>query len=117
MAVINLRDVPDDLARMVKATAASEGLTLREFVLGVLERDMRRGGWTAGKAPDVKTDLPVLPPVPDISIESLRDIAAGKIKLCGFRVFNDTERAWYACRTAKGHKGKHDLVATGEEVD
>ena len=47
MAVINLRNVPEELARAVKATAASEGQTQREFILGILERDIRRGGWTA----------------------------------------------------------------------
>lgn len=47
MAVINLRNVPEELARAVKATAASEGITLRDFILGILERDIRRGGWTA----------------------------------------------------------------------
>ena len=50
MAVFNLRGIPDELARQVKATAASEGKTLVQFVLDILERDMRRGGWTAPKS-------------------------------------------------------------------
>ena len=50
MAVFNLRGIPDELARQVKATAASEGKTLVQFVLDTLERDMRRGGWTAPKS-------------------------------------------------------------------
>ena len=49
MAVINLRGIRDDMARMVKATAASEGKTLVEFVTDVFERDIKRGGWTAVK--------------------------------------------------------------------
>lgn len=49
MAVLNLRGIPDELARMVKATAASEGKTLVEFATELFERDVRRGGWTAGK--------------------------------------------------------------------
>jgi hypothetical protein len=67
MAVMSLRNVPDDLQRRVKATAASEGLTLREFVLGMLERDMKRGGWTA--APE-KRELgkTALPAVPETSV-------------------------------------------------
>jgi transposase-like protein len=44
-----LRGIPDKLARQVKATAASEGQTLVEFVTTVLERDVKRGGWTASK--------------------------------------------------------------------
>ena len=47
MAVLNLRGIPDDLARQVKATAVSEGKTLVQFVTDILDRDMRRGGWTA----------------------------------------------------------------------
>lgn len=47
MAVFNLRGVRDDLARAVKATAASEGKTLVEFITDVFERDIKRGGWTA----------------------------------------------------------------------
>jgi hypothetical protein len=53
MAVINLRGIPDELARQVKATAASEGKTIIQFVADILERDMKRGGWTA--APVVET--------------------------------------------------------------
>ena len=49
MAVFNLRGIRDDLARMVKATAASEGKTLVEFITDVFERDIKRGGWTAVK--------------------------------------------------------------------
>ena len=32
-----------------KATAASEGKTLTQFVIDIVERDVRRGGWTAPK--------------------------------------------------------------------
>jgi len=50
MAVFNLRGIRDDLARMVKATAASEGKTLVEFTVELYEGAVRRGGWTAAKA-------------------------------------------------------------------
>ena len=49
MAVFNLRGIRDDLARMVKATAASEGKTLVEFTVELYEGAVRRGGWTAVK--------------------------------------------------------------------
>ena len=49
MAVFNLRGIRDDLARMVKATAASEGKTLVEFTVELYEGAVRRGGWTAAK--------------------------------------------------------------------
>ena len=49
MAVFNLRGIRDDLARMVKATAASEGKTLVEFTVELYEGAVRRGGWTADK--------------------------------------------------------------------
>lgn len=38
------------MARAIRATAASEGVSIRDFVLGVLGRDIKRGGWTAGRA-------------------------------------------------------------------
>lgn len=47
MAVLNLRGVPEDLARLVKATAASEGKTIPQFVTEILEQNVKRGGWTA----------------------------------------------------------------------
>ena len=62
MGVINLREIPDELARLVKATAASGGMSLQEFVLGILGRDVKRGRWTGGrekKGQAVKTGLPV----------------------------------------------------------
>ena len=49
MAVFNLRGIRDDLARMVKATAASEGKTLVEFTVELYEGAVRRGGWTAAE--------------------------------------------------------------------
>jgi hypothetical protein len=44
---LNLRGVDDELARTIKATAASEGITMKDFVVGILKRDIQRGGWTA----------------------------------------------------------------------
>jgi hypothetical protein len=35
--VMNIRDVPTDLLRLAKATAAMQGITLREFVIKALE--------------------------------------------------------------------------------
>ena len=36
MANFNIRDIPDDLARKVKAQAAADGITLHDFVVAVL---------------------------------------------------------------------------------
>ena len=47
MATFNLRGLPDEIARQAKATAASEGKTIVEFMVDVLERDRSRGGWVA----------------------------------------------------------------------
>lgn len=47
MAVFNLRGIPDDLAREVKATAASEGKTLVEFATDIFKLGIKSGGWTA----------------------------------------------------------------------
>lgn len=44
---LNLRGVSDELVKTIKATAASEGQTMRDFVVGILERDVKRGGYTA----------------------------------------------------------------------
>ena len=56
MAVLNLRGIPTELARMIKATAASEGKTLVEFATDVFERDIRRGGWTAARKVEGKSN-------------------------------------------------------------
>jgi hypothetical protein len=93
---------------MVKATAASEGVTLREFVVGVLERDMKRGGWTAGKA--VKTPVAE----PDVSMDALRGIgnvaavrevpAVAAKEMCGHRELNPLDGEMYVCRLPKHPK-------------
>ena len=40
MADINLRKVPDDLARRIKAFAAFKGVTMRDFILSTLEKEI-----------------------------------------------------------------------------
>jgi hypothetical protein len=40
--VMNIRDVPTDLLRLAKATAAMQGITLREFVIRALEERLNR---------------------------------------------------------------------------
>ena len=49
MGQLNLRGIDDELIREVKATAASEGMTIPQLVSSILERDRRRGGWTAAR--------------------------------------------------------------------
>ena len=51
---LNLRGMDDELARAIKATAASEGITMKDFVVGILKRDIQRGGWTAPAAVEKK---------------------------------------------------------------
>jgi antitoxin FitA len=40
--MIQIRNVPDELHRQAKARAALEGLTLSDFALRALEREVRR---------------------------------------------------------------------------
>jgi hypothetical protein len=54
MAVFNLRGVPEEFARQVKATAAIEGVTLVQFVIDRLERDRKNGGWTSATVKEPK---------------------------------------------------------------
>ena len=42
MADMNLRNIPDDLHRRAKATAAMEGITLRELVLKSIEEYLKK---------------------------------------------------------------------------
>ena len=47
---LNIRNVSDGLVYSLKAMALSERVTLREFVIGILERDVKRGGETVAPA-------------------------------------------------------------------
>lgn len=42
MATINLRDIPDDLHRKVKAKAAMEGITLKQLVILALKEYLKK---------------------------------------------------------------------------
>lgn len=42
VAVINLRNIPDKLHRQIKAEAALQGMTLRDFVVKVLEEYLKK---------------------------------------------------------------------------
>ncbi|MGB5921912.1 MAG: hypothetical protein WBH36_06780 [Syntrophobacteria bacterium] len=44
MAVINIREVPDDLHTRVKVQAAKERTTLRELVIRALEEYLKKVG-------------------------------------------------------------------------
>ena len=44
MAVINIREVPDDLHTRVKVQAAKERITLRELVIRTLEEYLKKVG-------------------------------------------------------------------------
>ena len=65
MATLNLRGVPDELARVIKATAASEGKKLVPFIIEVIERDIKRGGSTAAPAKETKRSKRQLADVPE----------------------------------------------------
>lgn len=41
MSTLQVRDVPQDVHRTLKARAASSGRSLSEYVLGILEREAR----------------------------------------------------------------------------
>lgn len=40
---INLRDMPEDLVRQAKANAALQGLSLKAFIIALLEKAVRQG--------------------------------------------------------------------------
>lgn len=40
MASIQVRDLPDDLHDALRRRARGEGMTIREYLLGVIERDV-----------------------------------------------------------------------------
>ena len=42
MAIMNLRDMPDDLHRRAKAAAAMEGITLKELVIKAIEEYLKK---------------------------------------------------------------------------
>ena len=58
---LNLRGVDDELVKTIKATAASEGVSMKDFVVEILRRD-----WTA--PPQVEK--------PSVRVESPRPIIA-----------------------------------------
>jgi plasmid stability protein len=43
--MIQIRNVPDDLHRTLKAKAAAQGLTLSDYLLQMAEREARRVSW------------------------------------------------------------------------
>ncbi len=50
MAVLNIREFPEDLMRQVKSKAALEGKTLKDFVIEVLSKEVKgKGGKKGGK--------------------------------------------------------------------
>ena len=42
MAIMNLRNIPDELHRKAKSEAALEGITLRELVLKAIEEYLKK---------------------------------------------------------------------------
>ena len=44
MAIMNLRDFPDDLHRRAKAKAAMEGISLKALVIKALEEYLKKKG-------------------------------------------------------------------------
>jgi antitoxin FitA len=58
--MIQIRNVPDEIHREAKARAAREGLTLSDFALRSLEREVRRP-----TAAELAARIRSLEPVPD----------------------------------------------------
>ena len=48
MAIINIRDFPDDLHRQAKSKAALEGISLKDFIIKAIEE------YVMGKKKDTK---------------------------------------------------------------
>jgi predicted HicB family RNase H-like nuclease len=42
VALLHVRDVPDDLHRAARITAIEDGISLRELVIAALEREVER---------------------------------------------------------------------------
>ena len=55
-------DLPDDLLRRAKATAALRGMKLKDFVASVLERSMRSDAETVQATAPRRRKLPVMIP-------------------------------------------------------
>jgi len=58
--MIQIRNVPDAILREAKARAARQGLTLSDFALRALERELQRPS-----ASELATRIRALEPVPD----------------------------------------------------
>jgi len=43
MKVLNLRGLPDDLVRRAKASAALEGVTLKDWVMKAIQEKLKKG--------------------------------------------------------------------------
>lgn len=70
---IQIRDVPEALHKSLKMQAASEGLSMSEYVKRLLERDLRRPDWAAIDAIRAKMGPVVLDPSPTQIIREERD--------------------------------------------
>lgn len=47
---IQIREVPDETHRALKARAAAEGLSMSEYLKRMIERELRRPDWASIKA-------------------------------------------------------------------
>lgn len=54
-------DMPDALFRRTKATAAVRGITLKELIVGAVERDLNQARLNQAKPPAKKRRVPKLP--------------------------------------------------------
>lgn len=143
---LNIRDVPAELIRKLKADAATRGTSMRVHVLGILAKP--HGFMSFGNvaerlnaAPDdggntrVEGSNPSVTAKPDM--QALRDICAGKglsfmeidipqgehgtaarveIPICGKTWWEDGEQ--YECLMDKGHKNpKHGMAGMVRKLD
>jgi len=47
---IQIREIPDETHRKLKARAAAEGMSMSDYLKRLIEQDLRRPDWTSIKA-------------------------------------------------------------------
>lgn len=66
---IQIREIPEDLHRKLKARAAGEGLSMSDFLKRLIERELKRPGWD-----EMVQRMDALAPValPESTVETIR---------------------------------------------
>lgn len=102
MGTLNLRNVPDELVRSLKTRAVQHGVTLKDWCVDILSKDV-------STLPVRKLDLIVK----DDLDKSDAEVAAlieefERPSICGFRAYNEEIGEFAVCGREKGHaKDKH----------